>query len=95
MNWRTAWRRLQHWTTAGIWGRVVAELCAMAPDAGWEEHLLDTSVIRAHAHAAGARKAVGDQAIGVDRGRRALFPVGRGPPGVQSANAAAPALTAR
>src|SRR5215217_8977037 len=21
MNWRTAWRRLQRWTEAGVWGR--------------------------------------------------------------------------
>src|SRR4051812_27053502 len=68
MNWRTAWRRLQRWTAAGIWGRVVGALRAIAVDAGWEAHLLDSSVIRAHVHAAGARGAAGDQALGRSRG---------------------------
>lgn len=68
MNWRSAWRRLQRWTAAGIWGRIVAELRAMAMDAGWDAHMLDSSVIRAHAHAAGGRKAVGEQALGRSRG---------------------------
>ena len=68
MNWRTAWRRLQRWTTGGVWGRIVAELRAMAPNAGWDVHLLDCSVIRAHAHAAGARRTSGEQALGRWRG---------------------------
>ena len=68
MNWRTAWRRLQRWTAAGVWERVIDALRAMAPDAGWEAHMLDSSVIRAHAHAAGARKAVGERALGRSRG---------------------------
>ncbi|OYD82419.1 hypothetical protein CHT98_20960 (plasmid) [Azospirillum brasilense] len=57
MKWRTAWRRLQRRAAAGIWGRIVAELRAMAADAGWDAHLLDSSVIRAHAHADEARRA--------------------------------------
>ena len=68
MNWRTAWRRLQRWTAAGIWDRIVDALRAMAPDAGWDAHMLDSSVIRAHAHAAGARRMRGEQALGRSRG---------------------------
>ena len=68
MNWRTAWRRLQRWSAAGIWSRVVAELRAITPDAGWDAHMLDSSVVRAHAHAAGAPKAAGEQALGRSRG---------------------------
>ena len=68
MNWRTAWRRLQRWTAAGVWGRVVGALRALAPDAGWEAHMLDSTVVRAHAHAAGARKSTGGQALGRSRG---------------------------
>jgi transposase len=59
INRRTAWRRLQRWTAAGIWGRIIDALRAMAADAGWDAHLLDSSVIRAHAQAAGARRAAG------------------------------------
>jgi transposase len=68
MNWRTAWRRLQRWTAAGVWGRVCDQLRAMAPEAGWEAHLLDSTIIRAHAHAAGARRSAGGQALGRSRG---------------------------
>src|SRR3954464_6419691 len=68
MNWRTAWRRLQRWTAAGVWERVIDALRAMAPGGGWEAHRLDSTVIRAHAHAAGARKATGQQALGRSRG---------------------------
>ena len=68
MNWRTAWRRLQRWTAADVWGRIVGALRAMAAEAGWEAHMLDSTVIRAHAHAAGARKAAGAQALGRSRG---------------------------
>ena len=68
MNWRAAWRRLQRWTAAGVWERVVGAQRAMATDAGCEAHMLDSSVIRAHAHAAGARRATGGQALGRSRG---------------------------
>jgi transposase len=68
MNWRTAWRRLQRWTATDVWGRIVDALRAMAVEAGWEAHMLDSTVIRAHAHAAGARKAAGAQALGRSRG---------------------------
>lgn len=68
MNWCTAWRRLQRWTAAGVWDRIVSALRAMAPEAGWAAHMLDSSVIRAHAHAAGAQRVAGEQALGRSRG---------------------------
>ena len=68
MNWRTAWRRLQRWTAAGVWDRIVAALRAMAANAGWEAHMLDSTVVRAHAQAAGARRTPGGQALGLSRG---------------------------
>ena len=68
MNWRTAWRRLQRWTAAGIWRRLLDAMRALAPDAGWDAHLLDSTVIRAHACAAGARRSAGEQALGRSRG---------------------------
>ena len=40
----------------------------MAPDAGWDAHMLDSTVVRAHPHAAGARRAAGRQALGRSRG---------------------------
>ncbi|WP_159719137.1 IS5 family transposase, partial [Geminicoccus flavidas] len=68
MNWRTAWRRLQRWTQAGIWSRILGGLRGLAADAGWQLHMLDSTVIRAHAHAAGARRSAGEQALGRSRG---------------------------
>ncbi len=67
MSWRTAWRRLQRWTASGIWDRIVDALRAMAPEAGWEAHMLDSTVVRAHA--AGARRRAGEQALGRSCGR--------------------------
>jgi transposase len=40
----------------------------MAADAGWQVHMLDSTVIRAHACAAGARRSAGEQALGRSRG---------------------------
>ncbi len=68
MNWRTAWRRLQRWTQAGIWSRILGGLRAVAADAGWQVHMLDSTVIRVHACAAGARRSAGEQALGRSRG---------------------------
>jgi transposase len=68
INWRSAWRRLQRWTVAGVWDGIVEALRAMAPDAGWEVHMLDSTVVRAHPHAAGARRQAGEQALGRCRG---------------------------
>ena len=69
MNWRTAWRRLQRWTAAGIWDRIVDALRAMAPEAGWDAHMLDSTVVRAHVHAAGRQEeGLGEQALGRSRG---------------------------
>jgi transposase len=68
MNWRTAWRWLQRWIAADMWSLIVDALRSMAADAGWEAHLLDSSVVRAYAHAAGARKAAGGQVLGRSRG---------------------------
>ena len=46
----------------------MANLPAMADGAGWDAHLLDSTVVRAHAQAAGARRTAGGQALGRSRG---------------------------
>jgi len=48
-----------------VWHRIFAQL---AGDSDFEEVFIDSSVIRAHQHAAGARKVAGAQAIGRSRG---------------------------
>jgi transposase len=53
-NWNSVWRRFARWATKGVWERVYREL--QDDDVRWL--LLDSTVIRAHQHAAGAKKGV-------------------------------------
>jgi transposase len=57
--WQTIYSRFRRWEQAGVWARLLAALQAEADGRGeldWSLHLLDGTVIRAHAHAAGAKK---------------------------------------
>ena len=64
-NWNSVWRRFDRWTRKGVWQRIFEEL--KDPDLEWL--ILDSTVIRAHQHAAGAVKNGGaDQALGRSRG---------------------------
>ena len=51
-NWNSAWRRFDRWSIKGVWLQVFEEL--KDPDLEWL--ILDSTVIRAHQHAAGAEK---------------------------------------
>jgi len=53
-NWNSIWRRFDRWAAKGVWARIFHEL--RDPDLEWL--LLDSTVIRAHQHAAGAKKGV-------------------------------------
>jgi transposase len=60
--WRTVASRYYRWLHAGVWARVLAALQAQGDrrgDLDWGLHHVDSSVIRAHQHAAGARRAKG------------------------------------
>lgn len=52
--WNSVWRRYDRWSRKGVWEKVFREL--RDPDLEWL--LLDSTVIRAHHHAAGAKKGV-------------------------------------
>jgi len=57
--WQTVYSRFRRWQRAGIWERILAACHATADAAGqfdWTLHFVDGSVIRAHQHAAGAKK---------------------------------------
>jgi transposase len=60
--WRTVASRYYRWLHAGVWERVLAALQAQGDRRGqldWELPHVDSTVIRAHQHAAGARRAKG------------------------------------
>ncbi|WP_430378163.1 IS5 family transposase [Streptomyces sp. B1-3] len=74
-NWRGVYNRLRMWAVDGTWERVFTALLAQADadeDLDWAVSV-DSTIVRAHQHAAGARKrgprpANGDHAIGRSRG---------------------------
>lgn len=59
-KWQTVSSRFYRWQKAGIWQQVFAQLQQMGAAEGeldWDVHYVDGSIIRAHQHAAGAKKA--------------------------------------
>nr|WP_237773161.1 IS5 family transposase [Streptomyces luteocolor] len=75
-NWRGVYNRLRMWAVDGTWERVFTALVAQADadeDLNWAV-AVDSTIVRAHQHAAGARKKgapagePGDHAIGRSRG---------------------------
>lgn len=52
-NWNSTHRRFRRWSRAGIWQMIFNEL-AMNADTEWV--MIDSTIVRAHQHAAGARK---------------------------------------
>ena len=60
-KWTTVYSRFQRWRKQGVWDRILSELQTMKSrdkQIDWEIHMIDGSVVRAHQHAAGAKKAV-------------------------------------
>jgi len=60
-QWSTVASRFYRWREAGIWDRIWSQLQSEADEQGqidWEVHFLDGTVVRAHQHAAGAKKQV-------------------------------------
>jgi transposase len=77
--WNSVWRRFDRWARKGVWQRVFEAL----QDPDLEGVLLDSSVVRAHQHAAGAPQngmAAGAKPIqpwagaGADSGPRSISP---------------------
>jgi transposase len=60
--WQTAATRFYRWVKAGVWDRILAVFQRLADAEGrldWSLHHVDGSSIRAHQHAAGARRPAG------------------------------------
>ena len=57
--WQTVYSRFRRWQRAGVWDRVLGALQADGDAAGaldWSLHFGDGTTVRAHQHAAGAKK---------------------------------------
>ena len=52
-NWHTTYTRFSRWSKTGVWDRVFE---AISQDRDEEEVMLDSTAVRAHQHAAGAKK---------------------------------------
>jgi transposase len=63
-KWDTVYHRFNNWCRKGVWQRVFEAV--QDPDLEWL--LLDSTVVRAHAHAAGMNGGPDDQALGRSRG---------------------------
>jgi transposase len=60
-SWKTISSRFYRWQKAGIWDRILAALQRQADAEGrldWNLHFVDSTVVRAHQHAAGAKKGI-------------------------------------
>jgi transposase len=58
-NWKTVYGRHRRWSLDGTWGKILDELragCDQAEGRDWTVSA-DSTVVRAHQHAAGARRA--------------------------------------
>ncbi|WP_420798465.1 IS5 family transposase [Paraburkholderia hospita] len=63
-RWHTVYIRFSRWRSKGVWQRVVN---ALAGETEIEHVLIDSTIVRAHQHSAGASKKTG-QALGRSRG---------------------------
>ncbi len=57
--WQSVYTRFRRWQQAGVWERALAARQAEADATGaldWALHFLDGATVRAHQHAAGAKK---------------------------------------
>ena len=58
-SWSTVHSRFRRWRLAGVWDQVFAAVQQQADAAGqldWAVHFVDGTIVRAHQHAAGAKK---------------------------------------
>lgn len=55
-EWNSVFRRFSRWSRKGVWQRIFE---AMSDDPDFEYLIVDSTIIRAHQHAAGAQKNCG------------------------------------
>jgi transposase len=57
-SWKTVSSRFYRWQQAGVWDRILAEVQRQSDAEGridWSLHFVDSTIVRAHQHAAGAK----------------------------------------
>ncbi len=64
-NWHSTYVRFARWRDRGVWERMADVL---GGDADMEQLFIDSTIVRAHQHSAGAAKKAGGQEIGRSRG---------------------------
>ncbi|CAA9575011.1 MAG: Mobile element protein [uncultured Thermomicrobiales bacterium] len=87
--WQTLYSRFRRWQRAGVWDRALAAVQAEADARGeldWTLHFLDGTTVRAHPHAAGAKRGAAT--------RRSAAPAAAGGPSSTSAPSAAASRSA-
>ena len=60
-KWTTIYSRFQRWRKSGVWEKMFSELQTVLDvesNVDWEVHFIDSTTVRAHQHAAGAKKVV-------------------------------------
>jgi len=58
-SWQTVVSRFYRWRQAGVWDRLFAAVQQQADAQGqldWQIHYVDSTIVRAHQHAAGAKR---------------------------------------
>jgi transposase len=60
--WNSVYMRFARWSDKNVWQKIFAVL---REDADFEEVYLDSTIVRAHQHAAGAAKKKGSRLLGV------------------------------
>lgn len=68
-SWKTVSNRFYRWQKRGIWSRILEGLQSRSDAAGnveWEVHFVDSTTVRAHQHAAGAKGGTQRQRVWVE-----------------------------
>jgi transposase len=60
--WPTVYSRFYRWRKAGIWDKIFCALQAQGA-IDWEVHFVDSTIVRAHQHAAGAKRGTHPQKL--------------------------------